>query len=482
MLLVLDQQFIQDALSLWKNRQFLLNVYQIHKHTTSLNHLILMIMKQTQNLDFSLDESRWKTFSDCKRHLQQTWPYLIRIDSTTTPLNETSDEFGQERQSCVNFSSYSYVGAIKELQIRDFVFDEMKKGHYAFGNHGPRMLGGNNFWLCKLERELANFTGREAALCFSSGFLACKTAIQAVADRGDVIFGDGRLHESLRDGIRCAKNKGCMSFMFKHNNFEHLEELLKEHRSFYKAAYIIVESVYSMDGDFTDLNAVSALAKNYNAKIILDEAHGLGIIGKTGRGLEELQNCIGVSWMIVGSLTKALGSVGGYVCASQEIVDFLHFFATGTMFSAPMSIPNTIAAWKTLEQIQLHPEWLEETHNNMTNLTTLLKPLEIEFGVCVQTVPYSPLIAFIMKDFDPERVLVLATKLRKLGFYVAAVNTPACPLREPRLRITAPRGTTCGQILQFVLALRVCCEETKHIRGKLDTTEVAKIMDLLGIQ
>lgn len=469
----------------WRNRTFLWNMYRAKRSFGTLNQVFLAMNKEFLGVPYTLDEAPWQTYLDVKNTYLSNgtyWPYLARLDSTTTPEQWLTDQHATvPAHPVVNFSSYSYAGALHEPEITRWTVEAMLTGHYAFGNHGPRMLGGNNYWIDALERELAQFTGRQAGLVFSSGFLACKTAIQAVATRGDVIFGDGRLHESLRDGIRCAAQKGTKSFMFRHNDFAHLASLLQQHRKQYRRAYLVVESVYSMDGDFTDLRRCRALAEQHDCQIILDEAHGLGILGATGRGLEEVQDCRGAAWLVVGSLTKALGSVGGYVCGQKEIVEFLHFFATGTMFSAPLSVPNCLAAYKTLQMIDAHPEWLDETRANMKLLTQLLKPLEQKYGITVQTQEGAPLIAFILRDFATSRVFAIARHLVDHGFYAAAVNAPACPLREPRLRLTAPRGLTPAQIAEFARTLDDAMAATADLKSPVNLDEFTALADLLGL-
>jgi 7-keto-8-aminopelargonate synthetase-like enzyme len=479
LLTLVDPQLIKTVETIWKHKHFLWTMYRIRRNTATLNQTFLMMVKYLANIPFSLTESPWQTYHDVKEHHKAHWPYLLRIDDTTEESVKISLPDGTKSRTGLNMSSYSYVNAVKETEIRDFVVEEMVAGNYTFGNHGPRMLGGNNLWLCKLEEELAKFTGRKAALCFSSGFLACKTVIQAISAKGDLILGDARLHESLRDGIRCAKAKGTATYFFRHNDWDQLEQLLIKHRSQARETYIVIESVYSMHADFANLPKCQELALKYNAKIILDEAHGLGIVGKTGRGLEELQNCPKAAWLIVGSLTKALGSVGGYVVGDAKIIDFLHFFATGTLFSAPMAITNAIAAYGTLYMIQKHPEWLDETRKNMLLLTNLLKPLESKYGVIVQTEEGSPLIAFIMKDFQPLRVLKIAQYMFEHNIYTAAVNPPACELREPRLRITAPRGTKTEDLHFFVQTLDDALRTTQDIHDPL-LSELSSILTYLG--
>jgi 7-keto-8-aminopelargonate synthetase-like enzyme len=470
---------------IYNNRDFLRKAYGINKSSVNLNHTFLLIQKLTNNSPIKEGEMLWETYRDCRKACleKDKWPYLMKLDNTINSELDVQMENDQnsESQKCLNFSSYSYLNGIRDESLRSFVFEEMKDGGYHFGNHGPRMLGGNNKWLCKLETKLASFLNREKALCFSSGFLACKSAIQAVSSPKDIIFADGKVHESLRDGIRVAKSRGTYVKYFRHNDFDHLYSLLKKHRQTGQNAYIIIESVYSMDGDFTNLPLVKKYADEYECRIILDEAHGIGTLGETGRGIEELQNCVGAAWMIVGSLTKSLSSVGGFIACDTIMYDFCHFFATGTMFSAPMSVPNAIMAYKMIDVIEMNPQWVQETRDTMQLLKTYLLPLQKKHGATIQSDPGSPLVAFILKDFSIDRVLSLSVIMKRKGFYVATVCAPACEIRAPRLRLTAPRGMTEQNIKDFVRHLDETLTETIHFEQENIMKEIGDLLPLIGL-
>jgi 7-keto-8-aminopelargonate synthetase-like enzyme len=484
LLVALDREVVTTVKKIMRNRKFLWEAYTIKKTATSLNHCFLLFNKINMGLPYTLAESPWDTYADVRNMLsgERMWTYMTKLDHTTQhELAAEMDMPTDASSTILNFSSYSYVDAIRDLDIREFVFKEMILGHYTFGNHGPRMLGGNSHWLEKLESRLAQFTGRERAICFSSGFLACKSAIQAVVSPRDIIFADSRCHESLRDGMRVARSRGAKVFFFKHNDLAHLSQLLRRHRTEGREAYVVVESVYSMDGDFCDLPAVKTIAYEHKCKVILDEAHGLGVVGKTGRGIEELQGCPGAAWIVVGSFTKALGSVGGYICCSESLYHFYNFFATGTMFSAPMSVPNAIMAWKVLDAIDLNPQWCRETRDNMDWLKLQLAPLEHKHQIVAQSCQGSPIVALILQDFNSRRVLTVAAAMKRAGFYVAAVNPPACEMRKPRLRITAPRGLTFDEISRFVNTLDGVLHDTAHLDEDNKMKELTDLLPLVGL-
>lgn len=483
LLALIDDTTVSLSKAVVKHWNFILDVYDIRKKVASTNQVFLLMSKSMYQQPYTTFEQPWKTYRDVKQFHKAYWPYLNRLDNTTAEFQTLSNEKGEHAKTCINMSSYSYLGILHEDTIRDYVIQKMIEGNYCFGNHGPRMLGGNNYWICELEKSLAKFTSREAALCFSSGFLACKSAIQSVVNKRDVIFADSRIHESLRDGVRVARSRGVQTFYFQHNNMKSLDTLLYKHREMFDNAYIVVESVYSMDGDIVDLQECKLLADKYDARIILDEAHGMGVLGDTGRGAEEMQDCVGAAWMICGSLTKSFGTVGGYICGSSELIDFLHFFASGTMFSAPMSVPNAIAGYKALKLIRHNPGWILEGREKLQYLKESLKPFEEKYGVEVKSDEQAPLIAFIFHNFNPAQMMAIATYLGNNGFYVASVNPPACKIREPRFRLTASRLLTYNQIDLFVYYLRKGIEQSQDMGKQVGEilNDLSPVLDFIGI-
>jgi 7-keto-8-aminopelargonate synthetase-like enzyme len=263
--------------------------------------------------------------------------------------------------------------------------------------------------------------------------------------------------------------------------------LLEKHRFSKRNAVIVIESVYSMDGDIADLRKCKELADRYDCKIILDEAHGMGVLGNTGRGLEEHQKCEGAAWIICGSFTKAFSSVGGYVCASKTMIDFLHFFASGTMFSAPMSVPNCMAAYYTLLHIQndeiAHKRFpLLAMEANIDYFRNVLKPLASEYNLKIQSDHGAPLIALVFHNYNPLRVMQAAHELMEQGFYVAAVLFPACPMLEPRFRITSPPGMCKEEIDRFVVCLKTILDSPPSDAIKSTDrifTELSPVLTLL---
>ena len=214
------------------------------------------------------------------------------------------------------------------------------------------MLCGNLDIHEQFEIKLAKFLGKEHALAFSSGYLACMSVITGIARKGDLIIMDKLCHNSLQTGAKLCDAK---TIRFPHNDFKAATKLVKKEK-FTGKLIVIIEGVYSMDGDIGDLPAARALADKYNGILILDEAHALGTIGKTGRGCEEHFDFQCRADIICGSLTKSLGSLGGFIVSSEKMRVFYAFHAHGSVFSAPLSAFNTAAGLKSLEILDSNPE------------------------------------------------------------------------------------------------------------------------------
>ncbi|OXB70071.1 UNVERIFIED_CONTAM: hypothetical protein H355_003566 [Colinus virginianus] len=197
------------------------------------------------------------------------------------------------------------------------------------------------------------------------------SGVCAVAKEGDLIVGDSRLHASLRSGIQLS---GAKSFTFRHNNWQHLQLLLCKHRRKYRNCWIVVESVYSMDGDIADLPTVRKLADQHNCRILVDEAHGLGVLGKTGRGLEEHFNMPYAADVIVGTFSKSIAGVGGYIVGDDDLVEYLDFHAPGSVFSAPLTSYSAGGAIKAFELMQGEQSWrIQKAQRNAKYLRRALQ-------------------------------------------------------------------------------------------------------------
>lgn len=342
------------------------------------------------------------------------------------------------------------------------------------------MLGGNATILRDLEQVVGRFFGRKDSLLCATGFLATMSGVCAVAKEGDLLLADGRVHASLRAGMKLS---GAREMMFRHNNWQELQQLLSRHRSRYRNCWVIVESVYSMDGDIADLPTLKRLATQYHCKILLDEAHGLGVLGKTGRGLEEYFGMPGAADVIVGTFSKSIAGVGGFITGDQDLVEFLDFHALGSVFSAPLTAYSAGGAMMAFRLMQGEQSWrIGRAQQNAKYLRKALRSgnghwpdhypvdgkYEVEGVECTTVIP-------VIFPNDPLRVCCIARSLLKKGWVVGAAIYPACPMSRPRIRITATAAYTREIMDKFVRDLvdtTVECAPTDTEFGMLQAPRV----------
>jgi 8-amino-7-oxononanoate synthase len=321
----------------------------------------------------------------------------------------------------IDFSSNDYLGLAKQAPTNI----DPQEYH---GSSGSRLLTGTHAIHQELEQEIASWKKTEAAIFFGSGYLANIGTIPALADPHDVIFCDELNHACIIDGIRLS---GAKKFFYKHKNAEHLEELIKTHRSHYKKAYIVSDSVFSMDGDKAEIEILSALGKKYNLNLYLDEAHATGIFGHTGAGLVEEyvdRKLITPSEIAIqmGTFSKAIGVEGGYIAGSSLLIDFLKNSARSFIFS---TAPSPFIAKRILENIKSirsNPSQRLALHKNITYLKNELLKKNIPFQNQDTSI-------FILPCKTNQAALEKSTLLINAGILVLAVRYPT--VSTPRLRV-----------------------------------------------
>jgi len=368
-----------------------------------------------------------------KRNMKALWPFMWQVSGVT------GDKITCDGYQCVPMSSYNYLDFIRDTRVNDNAIATAQL--WAAGNHGPRMLGGNTTILRDLEKTISTFFGRDDALVCSSGFLACMSGLCVAGTHGDVFFADHRIHASLRAGLKLS---GAKYFFFRHNDYDDCESLMKKHRRKYKKAFILIESVYSMDGDVGNLPMAYSVAQAYEARIVVDEAHGLGVLGKTGRGLEEHFGMPGAVFLIMGTFSKSISSVGGFITGDKDVIEYSDFHSPGSVFSAPMPAYCAGAAIKAFELIDQEPWRVKLAQDNSkylrkclsTGLNCWPKDYPEEYKYEIEGDEVTTVIPVVFPD-DTDRTMKVASRLKTMGFMVSAVSFPACPLRRPRFRITA---------------------------------------------
>src|SRR3990172_828474 len=256
------------------------------------------------------------------------------------------------------YASYSYLGLVGHPRINEAAKKAVDK--FGTGTNGVRTLAGTLTLHDELEETISNFKHAEAAATYSSGYATNLTVVSTLMGRGDYVFSDKLNHASIVDGCLMS---GAEFRRFRHNDMEHLENLLKNAPSDV-AKLVIGDSVFSMDGDIIDLPKVVELCKKYNAWLMIDEAHSVGVLGKTGRGIEEhfgLKDAIDIK---MGTLSKTIPSVGGYVAGKKEVIQYLRHASRAYIFSAALPPAQAAAAREAFKVILDEPWRVEKLRLN----------------------------------------------------------------------------------------------------------------------
>jgi 8-amino-7-oxononanoate synthase len=328
-------------------------------------------------------------------------------------------------QTVVNFASNDYLGLAGDRRLIAAAVAATET--YGTGSTGSRLLSGHKPLHRELESAIAIWKQTEDALVFSSGYLANLGTVSALVGQRDLILGDQYNHSSLKKG---AILSGATAMDYLHNDLTDLRAKLINHRSLYRRCLITTDSVFSMDGDLCPLPELLAIAKEFECMLLVDEAHGTGVMGKTGAGCVEHFQCTGQGLVQVGTLSKALGSLGGYVAGSAELIDFLRNRAATWIYTTALSPADTAAALKGVAIAQQEPHRREQLWHNINYLKKRLSHIEL------QLLPSASPILCLNLD-SPEAALNLAQKLLSAGIFAPAIRPPTVPTSRLRLSVMA---------------------------------------------
>ncbi|MCZ2128153.1 MAG: aminotransferase class I/II-fold pyridoxal phosphate-dependent enzyme [Anaerolineales bacterium] len=321
------------------------------------------------------------------------------------------------------YASYSYLGLIGHPRINEAAKRAVDK--YGTGTHGVRTLAGTLDLHNELEETIANFKHAESAVTYTSGYVTNLTTISTLMGRGDYVFSDKINHASIVDGCLMS---GAEFRRFRHNDMEHLEGLLKNAPS-EVSKLIIADSVFSMDGDIIDLPRIAELAQKYNAWLMIDEAHSLGVLGEKGTGIEEYFNLYDAIDIKMGTLSKTIPSVGGYVAGKKELIDFLRHGSRAYIFSAALPPAQAAAANEAFKIILDEPERLERLNANTRLFIDGLK------GMGFDTLLTETAIVPVLCGTD-EKAFELTKRCQEQDVFVLPVVSPAVQEGMSRLRAT----------------------------------------------
>lgn len=335
---------------------------------------------------------------------------------------------GTEGPTLFDFSSNDYLALSEHPLLIAAATEALQR--YGTGAGAARLMSGNFPVHQELEAAVASLKGQEAALLFGSGYAANVGIIAALMGRDDVIFTDRLNHASIYDGCRLA---GARIARFRHNDLDHLEQMLREHGVGGKnKKLIVVESVYSMDGDRAPLQELVRLKERYGCLLMVDEAHATGVFGKNGGGvIEEAGVARGVD-LAMGTFGKALGSYGAYVAASRQMIDFLVNRARSFVFSTALPPSVAAASLAAVQLVQREPGLRQELHDRVV----LFKECLRQDGLAADLGP-SQIIPIQIGTSDAA--VAAAQRLRAHGLFVPAVRPPTVPEGTARLRFSITR-------------------------------------------
>ncbi|AFZ34837.1 8-amino-7-oxononanoate synthase [Stanieria cyanosphaera PCC 7437] len=332
-----------------------------------------------------------------------------------------------EGKKVINFASNDYLGLAGDERLIEAAIQATQQ--YGTGSTGSRLLSGHRELHQELENAIASLKQTESALVFSSGYLANLGTITTLVGQKDLILTDKYNHSSLKNG---AKLSGAKIIEYNHCDIPDLILKLQQNRSLYRRCLIITDSVFSMDGDLCPLPQLISLAEQFDCMLLVDEAHATGVMGKTGAGCVEHFNCTGKQLIQIGTLSKALGSLGGYVAGSATLIDFLRNRAPSWIYTTALSPADTAAALSAIAIIQTEPSRRKQLWRNIHYLQQQLS----QFNLLPSA---SPIICLGLTT--PEQALKLAQQLTEAGIFAPAIRPPTVPTSRLRFSVMATHQT-----------------------------------------
>ncbi|MBN1665875.1 MAG: aminotransferase class I/II-fold pyridoxal phosphate-dependent enzyme [Anaerolineales bacterium] len=321
------------------------------------------------------------------------------------------------------FASYSYLGLVGHPRINKAA--QAAIAQYGTGTHGVRTLAGSLKIHSELEETIAEFKQAEAAVTYTSGYVTNLTVISTLLGRGDYVFSDKINHASIVDGCLMS---GAKFRRFRHNDMDQLEKQLASTPQD-AGKMVVADAVFSMDGDIIDFPKVVELCQKYDAWLMIDEAHSLGLLGKTGRGVEEHFNMWGMVDIKMGTLSKTIPSVGGYVAGKQDLITFLRHASRAYIFSAALPPAQAAAANEAFKVILDEPWRIEKLNANTKQFISGLKARG--FDTLLTETAIVPVLAG-----EDELAFALTRYAQRHDVFVLPVVSPAVPVGLARLRAT----------------------------------------------
>ena len=369
-------------------------------------------------------------FPFSKSHSSPLWKRIRSDDSTRLRLKydtyyhifdkQEGTRVFKNGKEFIMLSSNDYLGLSNHPKIKEAGIEAIKK--WGSSTTGARLANGGRIFHQELEEKLADFLGKEACHVFSAGYLACASAITGFAERKDLILADKNLHSSLWSGIQLS---GARCERFAHNNPSHASEILGYGES--KNNIFVLEGVYSMEGHIAKLPEFVEIAHKHKAFIILDDAHGFGVLGKNGRGTADHFGMIDQVDVLCASFSKSLAGAGGFVASTREAIDYMRSHSKQTIFSAALSPASCACAQAALEIMQNEPEHQEKLFKNLARYRSILENLGLDTWESE-----TPAIPIVLGE--KEKVYYFWKALLEKGIYAIISIAPGVPPGKDLIR------------------------------------------------
>ena len=381
-------------------------------------------------------QERYKSYRIPQKYMAEgVYPYFREITS------KQGTEVEMAGHKVLMFGSNAYTGLTGDQRIIDAAKKALDK--YGSGCAGSRFLNGTLDLHVQLEKELAEYIGKDETLCFSTGFFVNSGVLAVVVGRGDYIICDDRDHASIVDGRRLSFAR---QLHYKHNDMEDLENILKglPHEA---VKLIVVDGVFSMEGDLANLPKIVELKHKYNCSIMVDEAHGLGVFGKEGRGVCDHFGLTDEVDLIMGTFSKSMASIGGFIAGDKDTINYLRHTVRTYIFSASNTPAATAAALEALHIIKKEPERIEKLWKVTNYALKRFREEGFEIGETE-----SPIIPLYVHDVDKT---VQVTKLAfDNGVFINPVIQPACAPQDTLVRFALMATHTEEQVERGVKILK----------------------------
>ena len=338
--------------------------------------------------------------------------------------------------------SNNYLGLADHPRVREAAAEAAMR--YGAGAGASRLISGNMTIHRRLEEQLAGFKGAEACLLFGSGYLANSGVVSALAQEGDVIFSDALNHASIIDGCRLARAE---TFVYDHCDTDHLEWGMRQAAG--RGSLIVTDGVFSMDGDVAPLERIVDLAQRYDARVMVDEAHGTGTIGPDGRGAVAAAGLEHEVDVVVGTLGKALGSYGAFVLCDATMAKYLINAARTLIYSTALPPPSVSAAMAALELLREQPRRVEKLQRNARVLRQALRDEGLP-----ATDDETPIVPLVIGE--AEAALSAGERALERGIFAQAIRPPTVPAGTSRLRLAVMASHTKSELREAAKVLAAC--------------------------